>query len=53
VLGREAALVVAFDVELLFGVAGAGALGVGAGLDGVQPGGAGCGQRGVPGCVRL
>src|SRR5216683_114436 len=42
-LGREAALVVAFEVELLFGVPGAGAPGVGQGLDGVQLGGAGGG----------
>src|SRR5216684_1921827 len=42
-LGGEAALVVAFEVELLFGVPGAGAPGVGQGLDGVQLGGAGGG----------
>ncbi len=45
-LGRQAALVVAFEVELLFGVLGAGAPGVGQGLEGVQLGGAG-GGRGV------
>src|SRR5579859_2634026 len=39
----EAALVVTFEAELLFGVLGAGAQGVGEGLDGVQLGGAGCG----------
>ena len=44
-LGREAALVVAFEVELVFGVLGAGAPGVGQGLDGVQLGGAGGGRR--------
>jgi hypothetical protein len=42
-LGREAALVVAFEVELLFGVLGAGAPRVGQGLEGVQLGGAGGG----------
>src|SRR5712691_2249112 len=42
-LGREAALVVAFEVELLLGVLGAGAPGVGQSLDGVQLGGAGGG----------
>src|ERR1700687_5744825 len=44
-LGRQAALVVAFEVELLFGVLGAGAPGVGQGLEGVQLGGAGGGRR--------
>jgi hypothetical protein len=44
-LGREAALVVAFEVELLFGVLGAGAPGVGQGLEGVQLSGAGGGRR--------
>jgi hypothetical protein len=39
----EAALVVAFEAELVFGVLGAGAPGVGEGLDGVQLGGAGGG----------
>src|SRR6266496_6184790 len=42
-LGREAALVVAFEVELVLGVLGAGAPGAGQGLDGVQLGGAGGG----------
>jgi hypothetical protein len=37
--------VVAFEVELLLGVLGAGAPGVGQGLDGVQLGGAGGGRR--------
>jgi hypothetical protein len=37
--------VVAFEVELLFGVLGAGAPGVGQGLEGVQLGGAGGGRR--------
>ena len=36
---------VAFEVELLFGVLGAGAPGVGQGLEGVQLGGAGGGRR--------
>jgi hypothetical protein len=44
-VGDEAALVVAFEVELLFGVLGAGAPGVGQGLEGVQLGGAGGGRR--------
>src|SRR6266849_4681619 len=55
-LGREAALVVAFEVELLFGVPGAGAPGVGQGLDGVQLGGAGGGLGvafGLPGPADL
>src|SRR6266568_2495729 len=42
-LGGEAALAVAFEVELLLGVLAAGAPGVGGGLDGVQLGGAGGG----------
>ena len=36
---------VAFEVELLFGVLGAGPPGIGQGLGGVQPGGAGGGRR--------
>src|SRR5271165_7100457 len=44
-LVSEMALVVALEVELVFGVLGAGAPGVGQGLDGVQLGGAGGGRR--------
>src|SRR6266498_2731531 len=44
-LDREAALVVAFEAELVFGVLGAGAPGVGQGLGGGQLGGAGGGRR--------
>jgi hypothetical protein len=42
-LGVEAALVVAFEAELLFGVLGAGLPGAGESLAGVDLGGAGCG----------
>jgi hypothetical protein len=44
-VGCQAALVVAFKVELLFGVLGAGTPGIGQGLEGVQLGGARGGRR--------
>jgi hypothetical protein len=44
-LGGQAALVVAFKVELLFGVLGAGTPGVGQRLEGVQLSGARGGRR--------